>query len=442
MLVGALGLLVAVGCNPWSQPQLNVLIVSVDTLDRRAVRTFDASAPPQPALDALARESVRFPWAVSTASWTLPAHASLFTGLYPGRSGARNPAEAIASEVLTLPEVLQREGYRTVAFTGGAYVGRRYGFDRGFDRYEVRPLPRSGRPRPGSGGWAFKRARRFLEGYDAGEPFLLLVHTFQVHDYFKVQPWVRRRVPEARPAASKRYAECLRGERDCSPREWSLLKRLYRAEVRYLDRQLEGLLDALEASGLEETTLVVLLSDHGEGFAPERHRIHHGGRVDADVVRIPLLMRIPGRPPGRVDDPISLVDIMPTILELVGVEAPPRLDGLSFARPLLDGAPAAARVLFATEHHYLWREGRRVGGDGGLRPLAVAAIRPPDWVVHVRETDGAEPGREGAPAAAAATRESLRREAERMAHDRGVAANPAEPDAALRRRLRALGYLD
>ncbi len=196
-----------IGCRPADEKPPHVIVVSIDTLNRDALRAFAGSAPPLPALDAFAGESIRLVNAYSTASWTLPAHASLLTGLYPDRHGANRVPLAMGSGVSTVAEVLRSRGYETVAFTGGGFLDAAFGFSLGFDRCDDQlaqgeeaaavDLPQDGKPPEVRGKDLFARAIAFISQRpaDAG-PLFLFLHTYSVHDYFKVHKWALARLGE------------------------------------------------------------------------------------------------------------------------------------------------------------------------------------------------------------------------------------------------------
>jgi len=365
----------APGCSrPPAQPRPNIVLLSVDTLAFEALRAFAPDAAPNDTLDRFASGARRFPRAWSTASWTLPSHASLVTGLYPDRHGAIARSRAIPADVPTLAELLSDAGFVTVGFTDGGFLHRRYGFARGFDRYNratgdgthddpVPGLPKDGRWDRDSPD-LFARAIAFLERRDpADPPFFLFLQTYAVHDYFKLHDWTRERVPASAHADPDRLIRCLVGRETASDEEWELLEALYAAEVANLDRAFAALYETLDQEGLLPSTHVVLVSDHGEGFDPERERIHHGGRLHADQIRVPLLIAGPGIAPGEDRTTVSLVDVAPTLLELAGLPVPPDLDGRPFADRLDGEGRHEDRPLFAMEHHYVWRDGKREAID-------------------------------------------------------------------------------
>ena len=451
----AASLLLACGTGtPHPPARTSLVIVLVDTLSRDAL----AAAAKHDGLAALRDASLSFSNAYSTAPWTLPAVASLMTGLYPDRHGAIHAYTRVPVGIPRLAQALHDADYSTVAFTDGVFLERFYGFGAGFDLYDGMPgedarlavpsLPRTGAPHPLRGASLFDRAVAFLEAREpSGGPVFLFLHTYGVHDYFKLHPWTASLLPgDARrnPAA---YLACLKGERSCSAPEWELLEILYRAEVEHMARGVTRLLEALEAADLAGNTLLLLASDHGEGFDVAHGRIHHGGRLHADQIRIPLWLSGPGVEPGVTTEPVSLVDVMPTVLDLLGVPVPTGLDGRSLAGLVRGAAGPGERPFYAMEHYHRWRDGRRtpratVQDD----PVSVAVIRGRDW--YIRDPGGEElydmsSDRrqvlnvvDRSPAAAA-----LRS----LADARGSASHAperVEPDATLTEQLRSLGYVE
>ena len=389
-------LMALIGCRLAEEQLPHVIVVSIDTLNRNALHAFAASAPPLPVLDAFAGESIRFVNAYSTASWTLPAHASLMTGLYPDRHGANRETLAIGIGVSTVAEALRSRGYETVGFSDGGFLDADFGFSRGFDRYDDQlargeetatvNLPRDGKRPRERGEDLFARAIAFVSQRpaDAG-PLFLFLQTYSVHDYFRVREWALARLEDGMDARHPSYIACLLGSQRCSPEEWDRLRAIYRAEVEHLDAGFGRLVATLQGAELWNRSVVFFLSDHGEGFDAERRRTHHGGRLHADQLHIPLVVRVPGQSPRDETAPVSLVDLMPTILDLTGTAPVADLDGRSFATALRGKPlPAKVRPLFAMEHNYTWsEEGVRGRVEGpGHHPTAVAVIEGPHWYIR------------------------------------------------------------
>lgn len=461
----ALALLLVGGClgsalsRPAARPapppghRANIIVLSVDSLRKASFRPDRL-----PTMNALAGSSVVFDNALSTSSWTLPSHASLITGLYPDRHGAIDRRLRLGPEYPTLSLLLWQAGYETVGFTDRGFLDRKFGMGRGYERYDdwrMRPdpaleavLPRDGDATGTPGSDRFDRAIAFLrQRPDPERPFFLFLHTFGVHDYFYAHHWATERLPPFPDLPVREALDCLSGQRVCTAAQWRRLEELYEAEVAWLDENLELLLRALDETGLRASTYVVLVSDHGEGFDVARQRIHHAGRLHRDLLEIPMLISGPGLEPRHVPWPASLVDVAPTLLELVGVPVPPGLDGVSLAPPLRDQSTPWPRTLFAMEHSLRWKDGRR----GEVReprraPLGMAAVDDGYWYIRMLKDeelyemagDPAQARNLAAGAEGTPVLESFRARVE----GRGMAPRLVQrgEDQELLEQLRALGY--
>ncbi len=337
---------------------LNVIVLSVDALNAVGLPPYGAEEKTLPNLERFSRRAVVFRNAFTTASWTLPAHASLLTGLYPDRHGVVSPGKRLAKDQETLASLLRAEGFETVAFTGGGFLSSSFGFGHGFDRYDGWTATRGWRrglrlhQAGKEDGRLFDRAIAYLDDVDReNRRFLLFLHTYFVHDYYKKYD------------ENEELKECVLGQRSCGAEIWDELKERYQERIAAFDEGFGRLLAAMDETGLDESTLVILLSDHGEGFEPNRGRIHHGGRLDEDVIRIPLLVVGPQLTHRFVDESVSLVDVLPTLAEMFVLSTSENYDGLSFARYLYGDPPpqisARARTIYAMEHAYRWVDGAR-----------------------------------------------------------------------------------
>jgi arylsulfatase A-like enzyme/predicted Zn-dependent protease len=293
LLAALLPLLAAVACTPSID---RVVLISVDTLRADHVGCYGASRAHTPTLDAVARRGVRFDAAVSPAPLTLPSHATLLTGLDPPQHGVRdNSVFSLAEEIPTLAERFREAGFATAAFVGAMVLDRRHGLARGFDVYGDRMgVQRSGKanlPYPE------RRAEAVVDEALAWmatgpERFFLWVHLYDPHVPYQPPPGFRAAFPD-------------------SP---------YDGEIAYADAQLARLLAALERSGPGDRTLLVVTSDHGESLG-EHGFTTHGYSIYEATQRVPLLMRGPGLPAGRVvTEPVGLTDIAPTLLEVAGLD--------------------------------------------------------------------------------------------------------------------------
>lgn len=320
----------------------NLLFVSFDTLRRDHVSCYGHDRLTTPVIDSLAREGMLFTDAQGVIPLTGPSHATMFTGHYPQVHGAfRNGVKMPASQV-TLAEMLAEEGYRTGAVVSGwtlrdvqCNLGQGFAWydDAGMDeRYNVVNLMRRADAVTDSAiSWFDQGA-----GAAGGQPWFLFVHYFDPHEPYDLKE--RIEIPE-NPA------------RKDLPRGYAHRQRLadYDNEIAFADRELGRLLSHLRAKGALENTLVVFTADHGQSFGDNGYggpEGAHGRKVYQSQVAVPLIFALPGRiPAGSVNDlPVSHVDLVPTIIELLGVpvaRVPAGLPGASLARVAQDpSAPA------------------------------------------------------------------------------------------------------
>jgi hypothetical protein len=308
----------------------SLLLVTLDSTRADALSGDAASRALAPRIAALAEGGVRFPNAYTVAPLTIPAHASLLTGLVPPRHGARdNGRFALPGSADTLAEVLHARGFETAAFVSALVLDRGFGLDQGFELYDQPPLVErmnGGMPaeRPGletalaAAGWLGERER--------GQPFFAWVHLFDAHNPYAPGP-----------------EHLARAGGDA-----------YRGEVAALDDAVGILVDALAARGLDSETLIVVTADHGESLG-EHGELLHGALCYEATVRVPLVFRFPGAPPepGRARL-ASLVDLFPTMLARLALPIPPGLDGFDlFATDL----PVERGVYFESYLgflHYGW----------------------------------------------------------------------------------------
>ncbi len=303
----------------------NVVLISVDTLRADRLGCYGYERSTSPSIDMLAKRGVRFENVISECSWTAPAHMTLFTGLYPTTHGVTTPGVCLWDRIPTLPEVFEQNGYRTFAYTGGANVAAYYGFGRGFERYVV-----SGEEKNGLKSHAldktFALAQEQIERFGPEEPYFLFLHGYDVHSpYEPWEPWASKfRSPDAEPFQDylfddyefKKKGRCL------SPGNIKFLSDLYDSGVARADSLLGTFFEFLEERRELERTIIIFLSDHGEEFG-EHGWVGHYGTIYPECLRVPLVVVGPGLDPGVVKQGVGLKDVMPTVLELVGLPAPP-----------------------------------------------------------------------------------------------------------------------
>lgn len=315
-----------------------IILIVVDTLRADFVSSYDTRNVATPNMDRLARDGVLFEQAYSEAPWTLPSVSSMMTGLPPTVHLATTPHDRLPSVLPTLAEYLREKGYFTLAIGRNSSLGPQYNLSQGFLQYHIFPSPSIGH----SFGAKFLRRvlfpSRFKECLSTDElttracqwiehnsewPFFLWLHYYDPHQPLE-PPWDL--IPDEEPPAriGRHFSDFKRirgGLFVPSAQERQWIKELYRGEVRYVDRAIGRLIKTLEAQGLYDESLIVLTSDHGEEFW-EHGGIGHGHTLKNELLRIPLIFKLPEQEFAgtRIEQPISNSAIMPTILDLCGIE--------------------------------------------------------------------------------------------------------------------------
>jgi choline-sulfatase len=336
-------LLIAGGAWAFSKPAhpRRVLLVSIDTLRADALQGT-------PGIEALARDSAVFTRAWSPAPWTLPALASVMTGVSPQIHLATGLGDRVPDRVTTLAEALRRRGLRTAAIVSSPLLGREVHLDQGFQEYTAFSSRAGESPAPPSR--LAELASRWLR--DRGKrDFFLWVHFYDPHTPWE-PPASYLKGLEPPPGMGPRLtaAEHLAirlGERLPSPAEREWMRRLYEAEVRWADDAVGSLMAELKRSGLYDGTLIVLLSDHGEEFWDHRG-IGHGHTLYGELLRVPFLMKLPGSAPRTVAIPVSTASVAATILDLTGTPLSADYPAARSLTPLLQGQSLPPEPLLAT----------------------------------------------------------------------------------------------
>jgi arylsulfatase A-like enzyme len=377
-MLAQIGLCLAlIGCGSrepsWAPP--DIVVISVDTLRADHLPTYGYPQPTAPRIDELARQSRVFDRAYTPAPFTLPAHASLLTGLHPDRHSLHQRGDTLAPGIVTLAELLAASGYATGGFTNGYFVSPAFGLDRGFGVFDFKHEfddPRNAEQTNAA-------ILEWLDGLDAG-PFFLFAHYFDVHSDWQRLPYdspeeQRKqfagpepdgfRVGNGSKVASRFMALLNRDGLSYRDDELRYVEGLYDAGLAYTDAQVGRLLDALRERGRFEKAIVILTSDHGEEFQDHGKLLHT--QIFEELVRIPLLVSLPemrgdssrscrpaaAGPPvdlasiraGRSELRVQLEDVLPTLAECLGVPAPVANQGRSFL-PTLLGASAEPRTIF------------------------------------------------------------------------------------------------
>jgi arylsulfatase A-like enzyme len=344
----------AIACAPEGSP--NLVLITLDTFRADRLGALGHPGALTPHLDELASESVLFTHAVTPIGTTHPAHASLFTGLYPAQHRVRFNGHSLDPAFVTLAELLRDAGYRTAAFvampTMLTYGGLAQGFETTSD-YGRQFVPTI---RPGA------RVNRMAIDWlrQGGEgPIFLWVHYYEPHSPYKRSAHFREQLARLARGTGRPYRGPLRrgastelfgsyGSEALPATEENrrLLGALYDGEVIETDRLVGALLEALEEEGRLDHAVVAVVADHGQMLG-EHGRVGHGYDLFEPVLQVPLLIWESQRREGRIIDPrVSLIDLLPTLTELTAVEPPADLPGRSLA-PAMRGEPLPEAEYFA-----------------------------------------------------------------------------------------------
>ena len=297
----------------------NVVLYVVDTVRADRLGAYGYEKPTSPRLDAFATGAVLFENAYAQSSWTRPAVASLFTGLLPPAHRTVGRRSVLPEDADTLAEILAANGYEGMGLVRNPNVSRAFGFAQGFTRFRSEDRERDET--------MLDRVRLWLdERQSADGPFFLFLHAIDPHGPYDPAPEFEEMFEAGGAPAHYRTVRYLlglnRGEVEPEPGTAEALSRLYDAEVAQNDRAFGELMDELSVRGLDEDTAVIYVSDHGEEFA-EHGRWEHGLSLYEEVLRVPLVMRLPGVPARRMEEPAQHVDVLPTLLGYLDIEAPP-----------------------------------------------------------------------------------------------------------------------
>ena len=342
-ILGALAVAPA-GCRPGTPetPRAeNLIFISLDTTRRDHLSTYGYRRATTPAIDALAEGGAVFDNAIAQMTITNPSHACMFTGLYPHTHKVGINTRRVADERTTLTEILRQRGLRTGAFVSGHPLKRELtGIHQGFDTYDsdFTTRRRFGRE-------TLDRALAWLRGLSPGDPYFLFLHLYDAHGPYHPPPEYLERFRSAERgrelAHIPRYQK-VRNESGEVYRHLNDYVDRYDAMNRFQDDLVGELLGEVDL----ERTLVVLVADHGEtlGERATQFTLGHGTAVFGEQIRIPMILRGPGVPIGRFGQLAETVDLLPTILDLLGIDLPGGLDleGESLA-PILRGEAEAER---------------------------------------------------------------------------------------------------
>jgi len=437
----ALGCALALpACAPRPERPRTILLIVVDTLRADRLGCYGSPRDLTPHLDELARESVRFAHAQAHSPWTLPSVGSILTSVVPTALWEPGSNGRLRGDLPTLPEILARDGYHTLASVNSRLFDPRFGLDRGFapEDYDVFPS-RNDFLRPARE--AVEDLLLRLDELPGSEPLFLLLHLFDPHlDYRPPRAFLERIGGGDDPRGDRFEPGPEIQDDDWSPdagtRRW--IERLHDAEVAAVDDAIGTLLRELARRGRADDALVVFTADHGEEFF-EHGGFEHGHTVYQELLHVPLLIRIPGGAHAGtvVDAPVRQIDIAPTVLDVAGIDPPEGFQGKPLLPPPPPGAPPSACVaeflLYGSERKSV-RVGRyKLVTDEWRRPFALYDLR--EDPAERKDVLATQPDRA----------RDLARELVRFVGDESRAPTPRfsfSGDATLREILAELGYIE
>jgi arylsulfatase A-like enzyme len=330
---------------------VNVILISVDTLRADHLGCYGYERETSPNIDSLANDSVLFSNVYASSPWTLPSHVSMLTSLHGVHHQVYHDDERMDPAILTLADLLRKDHFFCTAFTGGGFVSSVYGFSKGFDMYQEGG---GGVHRQDAAEYLNRLVAEWLDTHSRDKNFFLFVHTYQPHDpYACPEPYKDMFLSEDAKWSHINLMGHLGGRsnlfKPLPEGERQNIVDLYDGEVRYTDEALIGpLIRKLKQLDLYDRTLIVFTSDHGEEFY-DHQSWGHGHQLYDESLKVPLLVKFPGfRFRGtKISNVVSLVDVMPTILEELRIDISElSLDGKSLF-PAMEGKDKEDRSFWA-----------------------------------------------------------------------------------------------
>jgi arylsulfatase A-like enzyme len=339
------------GGTSWAQPRIvvsapvpaplperafdHIFVWMVDTLRADKVHVFNPKTRVEtPNYDAFAAEATRFAWAQVPGTWSLPSHSSILTGVYPSVHQATAHKARLSPDVAFIAELMKKGGYRTGLFSSNGYVSSKWGFDRGWD--ETRNFIRENLPNGAEYLW--KTARTWVDApANRSKPKFLYLATVEPHviynprKEFLAHYWKKPYDGPIKPAQSGVQLGYIKsGKLKIDATDKAYLESLHDAEITQSDAAFAGFIKDLKARKIYDSSVVVVISDHGDEFW-EHGDVGHAQGVYQELVHVPLIVRAPGvLPAGRVvNADVEAMDLFPTLLDLAGLPIPAATQGSS-----------------------------------------------------------------------------------------------------------------
>jgi arylsulfatase A-like enzyme len=323
-----------------------IILISLDTLRADHLGTYGYHRNTSPFIDAFAKESIVFENAVVQSSWTLPSHASIMTSLYPAFHGVHRYFPMLVAGYMTLAELLREAGYQTAAFTDGGWMERKFGLHQGFDIYDDQ------------GGGITKilpKVKKWLNK-NKSKPFFIFLHCYDIHSpynpplpynsLFHDFPYTGQIVP-----SNNNLLLANRNNLETTNDDLQHFIALYDGGIRYTDEKIGEFLSYLSDSRVNDQSLIIITSDHGEEFK-EHGRFLHGQLYFRPNLHVPLIMRIPDYPKKtiKIKELVRSIDLLPTILDNAGLPPHPEAQGRSLLPLIKRNKSFYKRFLWQSMH--------------------------------------------------------------------------------------------
>jgi choline-sulfatase len=358
----------------------NVIIYLVDTLRADHLGCYGYARPVSPRIDAFASEAVRFRHTVAQSSWTRPSVATLLTGLLPLTHGVNGRRDALAPQAVTLAEMLQARGYRTAGFVTNGNVAKSFGLGQGFETYRLLPKKHGAATdvNAEAAGWLDKV-------WTKDAPFFLFLHTVEPHaPYNPPLPFRQRFAASVKDDSLTRlrvFRRLAENKLPTTPELRRNLIDLYDAEIAANDAAFGDLIDLLVERGLWDDTVIVFVSDHGEEFL-DHGDWEHGKTLHAEMLDVPLIVRAPGMGGKVVERQAQHADLVPTLLDLLGLPVPPQAEGRSLLPWMAGGGMPGEEASETAAFSWLDERGFRA-----------ASVTTPKWRLIENRAPSPIPGR-------------------------------------------------
>ncbi len=333
----------------------NILLISLDTVRADHLGCYGYDRHTTPALDALSKQGVLFKKHIASSSWTLPSHATLFTGLYPPTHRAETLDHMMAPKLPTMAQLIDSLGYKTAAFVSSGYLGPAFGLHRGFNRfYSLKDVLNKGTETITDKGLEWLKEVGVKEK-ETSKPFFLFLHYLDAHtpydppepfrDFYYDENW---KTEGNAGDESVAYAELKEKTPQFKIKRANRMKAFYDGEIARIDRGVEQIIDFLKERDVFQNTLMIITSDHGEEFI-DHGSFDHGQTLYSEQIDVPLLVIWPDEiEGGRIDGSLTRsVDILPTVLDLIDAPPYPVVHGRSLKKNMHGRNKEQARMAVA-----------------------------------------------------------------------------------------------